>query len=274
MSRAFDGTAVDVTFYVPCLDEETSVGRVIEMLAAAAERHRLQAEVLVYDDGSGDRTADVARHALGRHERADFTGEVICNETSRGLGANFFAGANRARGERYLLVNGDHSERRETLDAVLSRLGDADLVVTVFDTVSDQKGFEQAAPSRDTGDVRGPLRRGLSQLFTTTVNRLSGHRLRYYNGPVLHRREDVVRFATDCRGFAYQAELLVRLLDDGRTYVEVPMVNRARGGGVTKAFRPRNLLSVARSLWRIRTRRFGPSPTIDPGAVQSEASES
>lgn len=238
----------DVTFYVPCLDEEASVGQVIQMISAAAQRHGLRAEVLVYDDGSSDHTAELASKALERLRRPAFTGEVVRLETSHGLGANFFAGAARGRGERYLLVNGDRSERGETLDAVLSRLGEAELVVTVFQH------------DGETGDVRGPLRRGLSRLFTAAVNLLSGHRLRYYNGPILHRREDVVLFATDCRGFAYQAELLTRLLDAGRSYVEVPMVNRARGGGATKAFRPRNLRSVARSLWRIRTRRFGPSP--------------
>ncbi|MEM8997326.1 MAG: hypothetical protein AAGF23_21260, partial [Acidobacteriota bacterium] len=155
-------------------------------------------------------------------------------------GANFFDGARRGRGEHYLLVNGDGSERPETLDAVLSRVGDADLVVTFF----------------ADGDRRGYGRRTLSRLFTGLVNRLNGHRLRYYNGPVLHRRLDVVDLATDSRGFAYQAELLTRELDAGRSAVEVPMVNRQRDAGTTKAFAPSNLLSVARSLWRIHFRRF------------------
>jgi len=161
------------------------------------------------------------------------------------------------------VVYGDDCVRLETVAAVLCRLGCAGFVVTVCELAG-------LAPGAGTGsgDVRGPLRRGLSKLFTRCVNLLSGHRLRYYNGPVLHPRGDVLRFATDCTGSAYQAELLVQQLDAGRSYVEVPMINQARGGGVTKAFRPRNLLSVARSLWRIRTRRFGaPSPS-EPGASE------
>ncbi|MEO1085164.1 MAG: glycosyltransferase family 2 protein, partial [Acidobacteriota bacterium] len=232
--------AVDVTFYVPCLNEAENVGAVVEEVADAARRHGLTAEILVFDDGSTDGTGEVAQEALDRVEGSDLRTELIRRERSRGLGANFFAGAHRGRGEHYLLVNGDGSERPETLDAVLSRVGDADLVVTYF----------------ADGDQRGAARRGLSRLFTGAVNRLNGHRLRYYNGPVLHRRLDVVDLATDCRGFAYQAELLTRELDAGRRAVEVPMVNRQRDAGTTKAFAPSNLLSVARSLWRIHFRRF------------------
>lgn len=232
----------DVTFYVPCLNEAANVGQTLETLASAAASYDLKAEILVYDDGSTDATFAVAAEVLEGLERRHPTwhGEVIRLPSSRGLGANFFDGAERGRGERYMLVNGDFSERAETLDGVLSRLGEADIVTTFF----------------DDGDVRGVLRRSLSRLFTFAVNCLNGHRLRYYNGPTLHRREDVVRFRTHCHGFAYQAELLTQQLDAGRSYIEVPMVNRQRGSGVTKAFAPSNLMSVAGSLRRIRSRRF------------------
>ncbi|MEM9557095.1 MAG: glycosyltransferase family 2 protein [Acidobacteriota bacterium] len=247
-NQRFDGP-FDVSFYMPCLNEEENVGPALEELAAVATRRGLRAEVLVFDDGSTDRTSAVVERLAPRLEAVHDTLriELIRLPSSRGLGANFFAGAARARGTRYMLVNGDHSERVETLDDVLARLGEADLVITIF----------------DTGDVRGLARRGLSRLFTWLVNRLNGHRLRYYNGPTLHLRVDVVRFATSCRGFAYQAELLTRALDAGRSYVEVPMINRDRESGVSKAFAPRNLVSVARSLWRIGTRSFGPPPVVD-----------
>ncbi|MEL7059104.1 MAG: glycosyltransferase [Acidobacteriota bacterium] len=247
--RARTSHDLDVTFYVPCLDEEANVGPALDDLCAVIERLGLRAEILVFDDGSRDATGRVATEFGGRWtkrlgDRLRF--EVVRNPTPRGLGTNFFAGAARAHGVRYMLVNGDHSERIETLEAVLSRLGEADIVTTFF----------------ADGDVRGPLRRGLSRLFTALVNRLNGHDLRYYNGPTLHPRIDVVRLATPCRGFAYQAELLTRQLDAGRTVLEVPMVNRDRESGVTKAFRPRNLASVAASLGRIGLRLF---PRIEDG---------
>jgi len=96
----------------------------------------------------------------------------------------------------------------------------------------------------------------LSWLFTLLVNLLSGHRLKYYNGPVLHKTENVRMWFSETAGFGYQAELLCRLLDEGITVVEVQIANSDRERGFSKAFRFTNLLSVANTLFHILLRRF------------------
>ncbi len=239
----------DVSFYVPCLNEQGNVGRTLETLAEVVAELQLSAEILVFDDGSTDDTAwevlETKQHLAEIYPQLCIV--LILLPESRGLGRNFFAGARRARGERYMLVNGDFSERAETLRDVLARLGEADVVSAIF----------------ADGDVRGPIRRGLSWLFTAAVNLVNGHSLRYYNGPTLHPRADVVRFASDCRGFAYQAELLTRQLDIGRQVLQVPMINRDRESGVSKALTLSNLRSVTRSLSAIARRKFEPPVLTD-----------
>jgi glucosyl-3-phosphoglycerate synthase len=61
-----------VSVVLPALDEERTVGGIVEaILADLVERHGLVDEVLVVDSGSSDRTAEVARAAGARVVAAD-----------------------------------------------------------------------------------------------------------------------------------------------------------------------------------------------------------
>jgi hypothetical protein len=81
---------------------------------------------------------------------------------------------------------------------------------------------------------------------------LSGHELRYFNGLVIHRRDNILKNRVNAYGFGYQAELLCRILNDPEvSYLEVKLHNDDRTVGPTSAFRLRNIVSVCGSLWRI-----------------------
>jgi len=230
--------APSITFFIPCLNEEGNVGRAIDTIVDVMEDWSNAYEILVIDDASRDGSAD---EVLGRRRRYPETRiELIRNPVCRGLGRNYFLAAQRATGEYFMMVCGDAVEPPESLRTIVSHLGAADAVVPFF-------GIREA---------RAWPRRILSRLFTSLVNGLSGHRLRYYNGPVLHRTEHVRRWGADTSGFGYQAELLCRLLDDQRSVIEVPIANAARSRGSSKAFTPQNLLSVAGTFVRLFLRRL------------------
>jgi hypothetical protein len=84
---------------------------------------------------------------------------------------------------------------------------------------------------------------------------VSGRRLHYYNGLPLFRRRDVTRFHVEATGLGYQAEFLLRLLQEGRSYIEIPLVASDREGSVSLDFR--NFVSVGYSIFRIAIRRVG-----------------
>ena len=63
----------------------------------------------------------------------------------------------------------------------------------------------------------------ISRTFTRLVDLISGYRLNYYNGCALYRRYHVMRWAPYNYGFGFQADLITRLLDEGASYVEVPV---------------------------------------------------
>lgn len=227
-----------ITFFVPCLNEEGNVGRAIDTIVDVMQDRDTPYEVLVVDDASRDGSVAEVLDRGGRYPHTRI--ELIRNARARGLGRNYVTAAQRAAGEHFMMVCGDAVEPAQSIRAILSHLGEADAVVPFF-------GVHES---------RAWSRKVLSQLFTRIVNVLSGHRLRYYNGPVLHRTAHVRRWGADTMGFGYQAELLCRLLDEQRSVIEVPIANTARSRGESKAFTLRNLLSVAQTFVRLFLRRL------------------
>ena len=83
---------------------------------------------------------------------------------------------------------------------------------------------------------------------------LMSDRLAYYNGNPLYLRSHVMRFHVECSGFGYQAEFLTRLISEGATFKEIPLIAYDREGSAAMSLR--NLLSVTHSLITIALRRL------------------
>ena len=236
--RAVDpGSEPEVTFFVPCLNEEAHVVPTLQTIERAAARAGCTYEIIVWDDHSTDATPRLVGEFAAAHPGVSL--RLVRNERKRGLARNYVEGAFAGRGKWYKIVNGDNAETVEDLVAILSRKGEADIVLPYFHE-----------------DARVAGRRLLSALFTALVNALSGFHLRYYNGAVLHLRYNVMRWHSDTYGFAYQAEILTRLLGEGATYLEVPIRHVEAGGRVSKALTVENVLSVGHSLLQILLRRL------------------
>lgn len=228
----------DVSFFVPCLNESGNVKPTLETIRRAALNQKLTHEVLLFDDASKDSTVQEAREFAQEHPEVNL--KIIENKARRGLARNYVDGAYIAEGEYYMLVNGDNAEPQETLEKILALKGSADIIVPVF----------------QGNDRRTPLRRVISSMFTFLVNFVSGFSINYYNGPALHRRFNVVRWHADTDGFAYQAEIITRLVQEGATYKEVIVGNSDRVLGASSALSGKNFLAIVHSLLQIGLRRL------------------
>jgi glycosyltransferase involved in cell wall biosynthesis len=101
---------------IPAVDEEAAIGRVL------AEVPSLVSEVIVVDNGSRDRTADVARAAGAR----------VVHEPRRGYGQACLTGiAAAVQGDVIAFLDGDYSDYPGQLVDVLAPIlsGEADLVI-------------------------------------------------------------------------------------------------------------------------------------------------
>jgi len=235
-SKCLSDDALDISFFIPCYNEELHVLGAIEKIIWVSHKLGLSHEILVFDDCSQDRTVEVVKSYQDANPRAPV--RLFVNEVNRGVARNFFEGAFRARGRYYRLVCGDDVEPIESLEALLRHVGEADMVVPYFTTI---KG-------------RPFHRHVISSVYTWLVNYASGYRLHYYNGCPIYRRFDVIRFHVETTGLGYQAEFLTRLIHEGRSLIEVPLVSIDREG--SGSLNLRNALSVSHSLLKIALRRM------------------
>jgi len=110
-----------ISVIVPCLNEEASIGRVVDDALAGIARLNLPGEVLVVDNGSTDRSAEVASRR----------GAQVIAERHRGYGAALRRGFAEARYEVLVMGDGDLSYDLTRLDELAAPVlrGEADFVI-------------------------------------------------------------------------------------------------------------------------------------------------
>ena len=227
---------LDITIFIPCFNEEANVVGAIEKVVQTCVRTGRSYEILVFDDGSRDRTYQIAEAYRTASSRSLIT--IVRRERNVGLAHNFFAGARLGKGTFYRCVAGDDYELPDSHDAIMRELGNADIIIPVYVDVENKSA----------------LRLFISRLYTLLVNWVSGYKIGYYNGFPVFRRLDVISHHISASGFGFQAELLVALLNSGRSYREIRL--RSTHKTVTNAFTLHNVISVAHTLFKILSLRI------------------
>lgn len=236
---------------IPAYNEEARLPALLEKLGAEAEAAvaaagmRLQ-EVLVVDDGSSDRTAELLRAAGAENELLE---PVLDYKRNHGKGAAFAAGVRRAKGDYVLLADVD-------LSTPLGELGKL--------TAALQRGADVAIGSRAVpGAVveRGPLhRKVMGNTFNGAVRLMTGLKVRdTQNGFKLFPTEAVKRYAArqTSPGFAFDVELLMRAQREGLRIAEVPILYMHDTGSRLRVVSasPQMLREVAGLTYRLRLRK-------------------
>lgn len=238
---------------LPAYDEEASLPPLLDGIAAALGGAELDYRVVVVDDGSGDRTVEVAEeHAL----RMPL--EIVRHPVNLGLGAALrdgltHAAARAAPGDAVVTLDADDTQPPSLIPGMVERLEEgADVVI--------------ASRYRPGSRVLGvpPLRRALSTLGGWTFRLLFPTRgvrdftcgFRAYRASVLQEAiaaEGETLFDQD--GFQSMVDLLLKLRRRGARFAEVPMVLRYdKKSGASKM---RVARTIGNTLALVARRRLG-----------------
>jgi glycosyltransferase involved in cell wall biosynthesis len=194
-----------IAVVIPALDEEQAIGKVLRDIPEGAR------QVVVVDNGSRDRTAEVAR-GLGA--------EVVA-EPRRGYGQACLTGiAQLDRPDIVVFLDGDYSDYPEEMSELVAPLltGEADLVIG-----------SRTLGQREKGALLPQARFG-NWLSTLLIRLLFGVSFTDL-GPFRALRFDALqRLAMQDRDFGWTVEMQVKAARLGLRAVEVPVRYRRRIG--------------------------------------------
>jgi glycosyltransferase involved in cell wall biosynthesis len=215
---------------VPALNEEAglegAVTTILEVVARTVPEH----EILIFDDGSTDRTGAIAEDLARKHASI----RVFHHGRPHGLGGVIRAGWQQARMQQVMWVDGQGVTSAEALERILAERSKADLVV----------------PYAVNQKERDWLRRSIARAFRGTLNLVFGLDLHQYTHLVVAPREVVCKLRVRTDSHALQAEALVKMIKSGCSYVQVGVEDRFRiETRRSKAFRLRNVLGVGSFLF-------------------------
>ena len=171
-----------VSFVVPALNEEKVVDHVVREIHSHVNNLIQTNEIILIDDGSTDRTGEIME-ALAR-ELPNM--RVLHNRPNIGLGASYQRGVAEARHDYVMMLCGDGGLPASSLPPIIEKIGTADIVVPYMTNLKT---------------IKTPMRYFISRSYTHLLNFLSGHRLNYYNGLPVHKRNLLNRTVMTSSGF-------------------------------------------------------------------------
>jgi len=215
-----------VSVIVPALNEERNIERTVDDVLSAFQKMNVSGEIIVVNDGSTDKTADVIKTLMNKYPFI----RLIDHPTPQGVGASYWEAVKASRGELVTWVPGDGETYCFEILRYIPLFEDVDIIV----------------PFVFNPDVRSIFRVFLSKTYKGIINLSFGTLLNYMNGTTLYRRcvlEDINLRST---GFFFQVELLIKSINKGYLYAEVPSALGVRVGGASKAISFKSLLAVSR----------------------------
>lgn len=197
-----------IAVLIPCYNEEQTIEKVV----TDVRRYLPEAAVYVYDNNSGDRTAELAQKAgaIIRHEYKQGKGNVI-RRMFREIDARC-----------YLMIDGDDTYplecARELVDKVLEQ--NADMVVG--DRLSSTYFTENKRPFHNFGNSL--MRAGINSLFHSDIKDImTGYRAFSY--------EFVKTFPVFSKGFEIETEMTIHAVNYNMQVANVVVEYRDRPEG-------------------------------------------
>jgi glycosyltransferase involved in cell wall biosynthesis len=203
--------AVELSVVMPCLNEEESVPWCVERAWLGIERTDLRGQVVVCDNGSADRSVELARQAGAR----------VIEEPRRGYGRAYLTGIEAAVGGMIVIGDSDCSYDFSELYRLIGPL---------------LEGYDYVLGSRFAGTILPGAMPALNRylgnpLLTAMLNSLFGlNTSDAHSGMRAFTRSAYQRMALRCEGMEFASEIVIAAARAGLRFTEVPITYHPRMG--------------------------------------------
>ena len=243
-ASSVSGDELLVSVVIPCLNEEENIEQVVRVAREVLEREGIPGEVVVADNASNDRSAELASAAGAR----------VVYEPRRGYGSAYLAGFAVARGRYIVMADADLTYDFNDIPRFLQELeSGAELVMG--DRMDNIQPGAMPWLHRYVGN---PMLSGTLNFFFKTGVRDA------HCGMRALRRDVLPRLDLRTPGMEFASEMVIRASKEGLEIREFPIHYHPRGGD--------SKLSSFRDGWRHLRFLLVHSPThlfIVPGLVMA-----
>jgi len=201
---------------MPALNEEKNIETAIVSTLDSFEKHEIDGEIIVINDGSTDKTRDIVEGLSQKTHKI----KIISHKKPMGIGYSFIDGVKNSEKDVVVMFPGDNENNPDDALLFFDLMDKVDIIIPFIHNI----------------DVRDKGRRVISSIYNFIINMTFGIKLNYHNGTTFYRREIVNEVELSSYGFFYQAELLIKLIRKGYLFAEVPNYLGQRATGTSKAF--------------------------------------
>lgn len=200
-----------ISIVMPCLNEQAGIEHCILWAQEGLARSGLPGEVIVADNGSTDRSAEIARAA----------GAIVIHQPLRGYGNAYHKGFSATTGSYIVMGDADRTYDFREIDRLIAPL---------------REGYEYVLGSR----FRGTILPGAmpwthryigNPLLTFILNALFGLKSSdAHSGLRAFTREAYLRMGLTSPGMEFASELVIKAAESRLRVAEVPITYHPRAG--------------------------------------------
>ncbi|HEV3110617.1 MAG TPA: glycosyltransferase family 2 protein [Candidatus Binataceae bacterium] len=225
------GRLPGLSVFLPCHNEEPNLVRVVDNFRGQLGRFASTYEIIVVDDGSRDRTGEIADGLAAADRRL----RVVHHPVNRGYGGAVISGLKAATLPYVLLCDGDGQFDAAELAALVPMVANCDVVV-----------------GRRVRRADRLVRRLNGQAWTALVRLLFGIKITDVDcGFKLFKREFIQDLNLTARGAMISTELMVKIGARGARICEVEVGHLPRLAGEQSGADPKVILRAFAELFRL-----------------------
>jgi glycosyltransferase involved in cell wall biosynthesis len=203
-----------ISVVLPCLNEESTVGKCVDKALKVMEERGIEGEVIVVDNGSTDASPRIAE----KH------GARVVYESERGYGNAYRKGFAEANGDIIVMADSDDTYDLLEMPKFLDALEGADFVMGSRLKGDIKKG---AMPWLHKNIGNPMLTWILNLLFKTKISDA-------HCGMRAFKRDIVEKLDLQTSGMEFASEMVIKAAKLGIRIKEVPLTYNPRGGGEAK----------------------------------------
>ena len=225
---------VAISVFFPCYNEQQNIGRTVENAIEVLEKLNADFEIMIVDDGSSDKTGQIADEIADRESRI----KVVHHQRNLGYGVALQSGFRAARKELVFYTDGDGQFDMNEMPPLLP-------LMEQYDIVSCYRLNRQDSLIRKIN----------AWCWTKLVCLLFGLRLRDIDCAFkLYKREIFDHIELSSTGALIDAEILARAVRRGYRITQKGVHHYPRTAGAQTGAKFRVIFRAFRELFELRRR--------------------